>query len=137
MEKVLRFEVIGEEDKTPQDEAMETSRPNASQPTRPEGSSASILKGAILYDTAKQIGRSISSNIGNWTGNSHLQAKIDMTNKGIEYALRLKTLGVAGAVSIGVQETFNAVNYYKELKWERKEQEEAIRRSGLLVNRNG
>ena len=137
MEKVLRFEVIGEEDKTPQDEAIEMSRPNANHPTRPEGSSASMLKGAILYDTAKQIGRSISSNIGNWTGNSHLQAKIDMTNKGIEYALRLKTLGVAGAVSIGVQETFNAVNYYKELKWERKEQEEAIRRSGLLVNRNG
>lgn len=140
-ERKMIFEVLGGDDKTPQEEAMDMAKPNPTKPTKPQGSGRSMIGGAIAYDAAKQVGRTVTSNIGNWTGNSHLQAQIDVGNKMLNYAARylaVPTLSgaIATTVSIGIEEGFNLVNYKKERKWEAADNRRQARRTGLALNRN-
>lgn len=128
------------EGQTPQEEAANLGNIDTTNPVTPQNTVKTVITTQMLMDLAKQTVNSVTSNIGEFTGNHRLQSQINTVKKATQTAMFIaldpSPFKIASIGATTINAGIDAAMYFLELKRERKQNEYDFRRTGLTAYRN-
>ena len=111
---------------------------NTKNPTSQKRDSA--VKTAVMTTALQQIGKNafniVSSNIGQWTGDSGLQDGINLAMRVGGYAMAFATNWVVGAITVITDATTQAITESNKNMWLNKEAQSKARYLGVINKRS-
>lgn len=111
---------------------------NTKNPTSQKRDSA--VKTAVMTTALQQIGKNtfniVSSNIGQWTGDSGLQDAVNIGMKGVGYAMAFSANWVVGLIALATDLTSQTIQQVTDRYWKNKEAQSKAQYLGVINKRS-